>query len=71
MLLGLIFIALGVVLAVIWTTEFLFVLKGVLILSLLFWGVVALLIGLSQRKARRSYAAALRDEPGDDAEIAL
>lgn len=71
MLLGLIFIALGVLLAVVWTTEFVVVFKGVLILSLLFWGVVALLIGLSQRKARRSYNAALRDEPGDDAEIAV
>lgn len=66
MLLGLIFIALGVVLALIWTTAFVMALKGVLILSLFFWGLIALLVGLSQRKARRSYAAALRDEDGDE-----
>lgn len=69
MLLGFIFVSLGVALAFLWTAEFVATLKGVLVLSLFFWGLVAFLMGLSRRKARRSYAAALRDEPGDDAEI--
>ena len=66
MLLGLIFILLGVVLAFVWTAEFLVALKGALILSLFFWGLVAFLIGLSRRKGRRAMAQARHDEPGDE-----
>ena len=67
MLLGLIFIAIGALLAYFWAEAFLVTLKGALILSLFFWGLIAFLIGLSRRKARHDYANALRDEPGDDA----
>ena len=70
MLLGLIFLILGVALAVYWATEFVVALKGALILSLLLWGLVIFLMGLSKRKARRDFDKALRDEPGDEAELA-
>lgn len=67
MLLGLIFIILGVLLAVLWTSEFLIALKGALILSLFLWGLIAFLIGLSRRKGRRAMDIARQDEPGDSA----
>ncbi len=41
-------------------------LKGLVSFSLLFWGFIALLSGYSERKAKREFAAALRDEKSPD-----
>lgn len=37
-------------------------LKGLIAFSLLFWGFIALLLGFSERKAKREFQAALNDE---------
>ena len=66
MLLGLIFIAAGALLVWLWPAEFVIALKGALILSLFFWGLIAFLIGLSRRKSKRAYEKALHDESGDE-----
>jgi apolipoprotein N-acyltransferase len=68
MLLGVIFLILGVVLAFVWTAEFVVALKGALILSLFFWGLIAFLIGLSRRKGKRAMAQARQDETGDESQ---
>jgi len=69
MVLGLIFIAIATLLAYLWAADFVIALKGALILSLFFGGLIAFLMGLSRRKARSDYANALRDEPGDDSTL--
>ncbi len=66
MLLGLIFIVAAALLAYFWVEAFVVTLKGALILSLFFWGLITFLIGLSRRKAKHDYANALRDETGDE-----
>lgn len=38
-------------------------LKGLVAFSLLFWGAVAMLLGVSERKAKREFRAALNDQP--------
>ena len=55
-LLGLILVALGISLAVVWWSTVLMVLQGLLVLGLLFIGCLMYLIGYSEIKARREYA---------------
>lgn len=61
-LIGFICIALGVSLAAGQWESFLVVLRGVLALSLMFWGLVSVLVGYSEMKARREYTAAVNDD---------
>ena len=68
-LIGLILLALGISLAVVWWGAFVTALKGVLVLSLLFWGAIVTLIGYSEMKARREYAAAISDDVEESEEI--
>lgn len=42
-----------------WTFHFL---QGFVSLSLIFWGAVALLVAYSERKAKKNFADALKDE---------
>lgn len=69
MLIGIILLALGLSLAVAWHAAFLLVLKALLALGLLFFGLLFLLIGYSERKAARDFARAtgepLSGEPLD------
>ena len=60
-LIGIILLALGVSLAVVWQAPFLTVLMGLIPLTLIFWGVVVLLIGYAEIKARREYRDAVND----------
>jgi hypothetical protein len=62
LLLGIIFFALGLSLAAVWHLAFVQVLQGLAPLFLLFIGAIFLLIGYSERKARREYDAAIHDE---------
>jgi len=58
-LVGVILLALGLSLAVVWQASVVDVLMGVIPLSLIFWGGLALLIGYSEVKARREYRKAV------------
>lgn len=44
-----------------WWPATLVFLKGLITFSLLFWGFIALLLGVSERKAKRQFQAALKD----------
>lgn len=68
-LIGIILLALGVSLAVVWQTPFLTVLMGLIPLTLIFWGVVVVLIGYAEIKARREYREAVSDSDFDTAPI--
>jgi len=61
-LIGIIFLALGISLAVVWSASIVVVLKGIIPLLLFFLGAVFLLVGYSERKASREYAASTEDE---------
>ena len=69
-LIGIILLALGVSLAVVWRTPFLDVLMGLIPLTLIFWGVVVVLIGYAEIKARREYRDAVSDSDFDAAPTA-
>jgi hypothetical protein len=66
MLLGFAFIAAGVGLAFLWPQEFFYVVKGALILGLMLLGLINLLIALSRQRAKRTFAAALKDDLGEE-----
>jgi hypothetical protein len=67
---GFILLALGLSLSVAWWPDVLMVLRGLVPLTFLFWGGVALLVGLSERKARRDYHDATRPDAAAPAEDA-
>ena len=48
-----------------WTFHFL---QGFVSLSLIFWGLVALMVAYSERKAKRNYADAVKDQNEGPAE---
>jgi hypothetical protein len=66
MLLGFAFITAGVGLAFLWPQEFFYALKGALILGLMLLGLINLLIALSKQRAKRTFAAALKDDLGEE-----
>jgi uncharacterized SAM-binding protein YcdF (DUF218 family) len=62
LLLAIILLALGLSLAVVWNTAFLIALQGLIPLTLIFFGFIFLVVGYSERKARREYDVAIHDE---------
>ena len=66
MFLGFALLAAGIALAFFWSHEFFIALKGALILGLMLLGLINVLIGLSQQKAKRSFAKALHDDLGEE-----
>jgi hypothetical protein len=68
LLLGFIFLALGISLLVAWFEAFLIALKGILVLSLLVWGAIFVLVGYSEMKARREFESAAQND-GEAASI--
>jgi hypothetical protein len=64
-LIGFILLALGLSLGVMWAPEVLLVLRGLLPLGLLFAATIALVGGLSDRRARRLYKDATQNDPLD------
>jgi hypothetical protein len=52
-----------------WDPNFVF-LKGLVSFSLLFWGLLALLMGYSERKAKREFAKAVNDDKAEAKNLA-
>ncbi|HEX9997591.1 MAG TPA: hypothetical protein VGB45_10635 [Abditibacterium sp.] len=62
MAIGFLLFLLGAVTFVGWLPETFYFLKGMVSFSLLFWGSLALLMGISERRAKRQFEKALGDE---------
>ncbi|RYG65139.1 hypothetical protein EON80_17910 [bacterium] len=62
---GFLLFLLGLVTFVGWWPETIPFWKGFTSLSLLFWGLLALIVGYSERKAKREFAKAVNDDSGD------
>lgn len=60
---GLVAVVLGLCLAVAWWPLVVGFLKALLALSLLFWGLVAVVVAHSANKARRDYHRAVEHDP--------
>jgi hypothetical protein len=59
---GLILLALGISLLVVWwSPAFVATLQVMLVLTLLFWGIISVLVGYSEKKAAREYKEAISD----------
>jgi hypothetical protein len=61
-LIGFILLALALSLGVAWASEVLLVLRGLLPLGLFFAAAIALVVGLSERRARRLYRDATQND---------
>jgi hypothetical protein len=66
LLIGIVFLALGISLAVAWWPAFLLALQGIVVLSLFFWGAILLLVGYSEQKAAREFVKAVSETPNDE-----
>ena len=62
LLIGIIFLALGFSLIVVWSGAVAMVLKGIIPLLLCFLGLVFLVVGYSERKAKREYEEAVKGD---------
>jgi hypothetical protein len=62
MLIGMVFLALGISLGVVWHEAVEETLKGVGPLFLLFFGLIFLLVGYSERKAARQFKQAIGED---------
>lgn len=66
LVIGILLFGLGLITLVAWFGEMVPFFKGVITLSLLFWGAVALAVGIAQRKSRTQLARAKRDQPSSE-----
>ena len=66
LLIGIVFLALAISLAVTWWPAFLLALQGLAVLLLFFWGAILLLVGYSEQKAAREFAKAVSETPQDE-----
>ncbi len=64
--LGIVLFLLGAATFYLWLPATLFFLQGLVSFSLLFWGLVALLLGISARKAKRELSRAKHDETSQE-----
>ena len=72
LLTGIILLALGVSLCVVWwSPAFVAALQVLIALSLLLWGAIFSLVGYSAMKARREYETALGNEASGDSSAAV
>jgi hypothetical protein len=62
---GFLLFLLGAVTFIGWLPDTVYFLKGLVSFSLLFWGFLALVIGYSQRQAKRDFERAVRDGKAD------
>lgn len=60
---GFLLFVLGFVYLIAWAPEALVFVKGAIPFGLMAWGAVSMLVGYSERKARRESKAALESEP--------
>jgi hypothetical protein len=68
-LIGIILLALGISLAVVWQPAVLTVLMGIIPLTLIVWGGIIVLIGYSEVKARREYNKAVGEADFENATV--
>jgi hypothetical protein len=62
---GLILLALGISLLVVWwSPAFIAALQVLVVLTLLFWGMISVLVGYSEKKAAREYKEAFAGTDG-------
>ena len=67
-LVGIILLALGISLCVAWSGAVLLVLKGVVPLTLLFFGALFLLVGYSERKGAREFEKMVNSSTNETSE---
>lgn len=67
LLIGIILLALGISLAVAWSHAFLIALQGLVAIGCLLVGIIFLLVGYSEMKARREYNTAVSESTGKTA----
>jgi hypothetical protein len=58
---GLLLFILGIVAVIAWWSAVFPFLQGLVALTLILWGALAILIGISERKAKADFEAAVRD----------
>ena len=63
---GFLLFLLGIVTYVAWLPATFYFLQGLTTFSLIFWGFLALLLGYSERKAKREFQRAISDETKDE-----
>lgn len=63
---GFLLFLLGAVAYYAWLPATFYFLQGLAAFSLMFWGLVALLVGYAQRKAKREIARAMHDESSQE-----
>ena len=66
MLIGIILLALGLSLTFVWQAQVVQYLQGLLPTLLLFFGLIVLLVGYSERKAAREFDKAIHDDEEED-----
>jgi small basic protein len=66
MLIGIVLLALGLSLGVMWHEAVEETIKGLAPLALLFFGVIFLLVGYSERKAAREFKEVIHDEDSEE-----
>ncbi len=59
---GFLLLLLGMVAYYAWLPATFYFLQGLVAFSLMFWGTLALLLGVSERKAKREFERALHDK---------
>ncbi len=59
---GFLLFVLGIIAFFAWMPGTFYFLQGLTAFSLIFWGFLALLLGYSERKAKREFERAIRDE---------
>lgn len=67
LLLGVIILALAVSLAVLWWSQVVLVIQGLIVIVLFKAGVILMLIGYSRKKAEREYSASEYSEKAEPA----
>ncbi|PQV62771.1 hypothetical protein B1R32_12218 [Abditibacterium utsteinense] len=65
---GFLLLLLGIVTFFAWLPITFYFLQGLTTFSLIFWGMLALLLGYSERKAKREFARAVNDQASDQSE---
>ena len=63
LVIGILLFGLGIIALFAWLGELISFFKGILVLSLLFWGAIAVVVGLAQRKSKARLDKAKKDAP--------
>ena len=66
LIIGFLLLVMGVVACYAWSVEAVFFLKGLVAFSLLFWGILSVLVGYAGLKSKREVKAALNDGSSEE-----